>query len=141
MENGESFAIPAATEFTLAYIKFREQFRIDETVQLLDDADNSSTLFSVVSIVKANLFELLKYPSENSEQQKNNLIDLKEILEEASSKFAGTRILKLNHEVKAFRGKSITWDVTDFKSIEFTSVKSKNKSRQPNEEHLANNKN
>ncbi|GFS66664.1 hypothetical protein NPIL_600901 [Nephila pilipes] len=73
------------------YENFHHQFDVNSIVQMLEHACTAEALTRVINVVEATLSALHKYPFEDDEQQRLNIIDLEESSDEAKNRYITAR--------------------------------------------------
>ncbi|GFU39517.1 hypothetical protein NPIL_231991 [Nephila pilipes] len=110
------------------YDNFHQQFDVNSIVQMLENAFTAEALTRVINVVEATLSALHKYPFDDEEQQRLNIIDLEEICDEAKNRYITARRSELRAAAAALDDTAQAWG-KKFSDDDFTIVKTKKKSK------------
>ncbi|GFT38106.1 hypothetical protein NPIL_12411 [Nephila pilipes] len=110
------------------YDNFHHQFDVNSIVQMLDNAFTADALTRVINVVEATISALQKYPFDDEEQQRLNIIDLDEICDEAKNRYITARRSELRAAAAALDDTAQAWGKKSADD-DFTIVKTKKKSK------------
>ncbi|GFT37384.1 hypothetical protein NPIL_211381 [Nephila pilipes] len=119
---------PDLSSDKINYDNFHHQFDVNSIVQMLDNAFTADALTRVINVVEATISALQKYPFDDEEQQRLNIIDLEEICDEAKNRYITARRSELRAAAAALDDTAQAWGKKTADD-DFTIVKTKKKSK------------
>ncbi|GFU27989.1 hypothetical protein NPIL_188261 [Nephila pilipes] len=91
------------------YDNFHQQFDVESIVQMMENAFTVEALTRVINVADATLSALHKYPFEEEEKQRNSIIDIEEIIDEAKNRYITARRSELHTAAAALDDTAEAW--------------------------------
>ncbi|GFS47803.1 hypothetical protein NPIL_220991 [Nephila pilipes] len=118
------------------YENFHHQFDVESIVQMMDNAYTAEALTRVINVADATLSALMKYPFEEEDKQRINIMDIEDIIDEAKNRYITARRNELRAASAVLDDTTQAWG-KKLLDDDFTIVKTKKKSKNNNLEYSA----